>query len=92
MSHYHLGLILPRSQDWRKLGETIERMLAPYDERLAVAPHKQYLEDSLLEGMRESFGIAPDAPLSAYLPYLQEWVGEDGQLEARREGPILHND
>lgn len=83
MSHYHLGLILPRNQDWSRLCETIERMLAPYDERVAVAPHKKYLEESLLAGMRESFVIAPDAPLSAYLPYLQGWIGDDGKLDEK---------
>lgn len=82
MSHYHLGIILPAGMLIQSVHGYIKQVLAPYDERVEVAPYKQRVDAQVLQAGREHYGLPPGAPDTELLPRLKDWVGLEGDMDA----------
>lgn len=80
MSHFFLGVILPLNTPMTQVRSTVERLIAPYDERIEVDPYKQKLPADHVEGMARHYGCDPNDPHTC-VPHLEDWTGQPGGVD-----------
>jgi hypothetical protein len=82
MSHFFTVVIVPGATPPDQIEETVTRLLAPYDEKLAVVPYKVYLDQENIEHMASHYKTSAD-DLAALARHMRNWCGNEGGVDER---------
>jgi hypothetical protein len=80
MSHFFTVVIVPGTTPPDQIEETVARLLAPYDEDIAVAPYRVYLDRERIERMANHYQTSPDN-LTELARHMRDWCGSGGGVD-----------
>lgn len=80
MSHFVVGVILPKDIKDDEIRGSIERQLDRYDENKQVEPYRVELDEGAITMMAEFYKIDP-TDLPALAAKMQHWSGNPGEVE-----------
>lgn len=88
MSHYCIVVIVDGETEPAYIEREVERLLAPFDENMEVAPYKEYMSDEDIARMVRHYTEHPMAAppvdpndLTTLLPYMEDWNGSEGAID-----------
>lgn len=80
MSHFFTVVMVPGTTLPEHIEETVEGLLAPYDENLRVDSYKAYLDHEDLEHMASYYHTSPH-DLATLVHSMEDWAGSEGGVD-----------